>query len=125
MFRPDVCNPLRFPEVMEAAERARTELDRLNRIAHGPGASDARASILWAHVHGIACFLIDGPLGLAYPTEHQRHDLRPSDIRISAVRDCASATHLKVDDGCGVASLGLPGRAERGPPGCVELPDPA
>ena len=72
MFRPDVCNPLRFPAVLEAGRRARAELDRLNQIAHGGKASQAQASILWAHVHGLACLLIDGPLAMAFETECQR-----------------------------------------------------
>lgn len=75
MFRPDVCNPLRFPDVIEAGARARAELDRLNRIVHGSGATPAHASILWAHVHGLACLLIDGPLaaGLGDAQQRQRH----------------------------------------------------
>lgn len=75
MFRPDVCNPLRFPAVLAAGDLARAELDRLNRIAHGPHATPARGSILWAHVHGLACLLIDGPLAMGFgtPAERQRH----------------------------------------------------
>jgi AcrR family transcriptional regulator len=72
MFRPDVCNPLRFPAVLEAGRRARAELDRLNQIAHGAAATPAKASILWAHVHGLACLLVDGPLAMAFETESQR-----------------------------------------------------
>lgn len=72
MFRPDVCNPMRFPAVLEAGNRARTELDRIARIAHGSGATQAQATILWAHVHGLACLLIDGPLAMSFETDHQR-----------------------------------------------------
>lgn len=72
MFRPDICNPMRFPAVLEAGNRARTELDRLTRIAHGSKAIQAHASILWAHVHGLACLLIDGPLAMAFRTEQER-----------------------------------------------------
>jgi AcrR family transcriptional regulator len=72
MFRPDVCNPLRFPAVLEAGAGARAELDRLSRIAHGSRATRAQASILWAHVHGLACLLIDGPLAMAFETDRQR-----------------------------------------------------
>lgn len=72
MFRPDVCNPLRFPAVMEAGSRARSELDRLNLIAHGNQATAEQATILWAHVHGLACLLIDGPLSMTLETDHQR-----------------------------------------------------
>lgn len=70
MFRPDVCNPLRFQTVLDAGGRARAELDRLTTIAHGHHATQAKADILWAHVHGLACLLIDGPLGMASDSEH-------------------------------------------------------
>ncbi|MEN9316430.1 MAG: hypothetical protein RIS35_2823 [Pseudomonadota bacterium] len=75
MFRPDVCNPARHPAVMAAGARAHAELERLNRIVHGSGANAARASILWAHVHGLACLLIDGPLAMTLETasDRQRH----------------------------------------------------
>lgn len=72
MFRPDVCNPMRFPAVLEAGSRARTELERLVRIALDGKATQARASILWAHVHGLACLLIDGPLAMSFETDRQR-----------------------------------------------------
>lgn len=72
MFRPDACNPLRFPAVLEAGRRARAELDRLNQIAHGKEATPARATLLWAHVHGLACLLIDGPLAMGFETQDQR-----------------------------------------------------
>jgi AcrR family transcriptional regulator len=72
MFRPDVCNPLRFPALMEAGSRARNELDRLNLIAHGNQATAEQATILWAHVHGLACLLIDGPLSMTLETDHHR-----------------------------------------------------
>ena len=72
MFRPDVCNPLRFPAILDAGGRAHAELERLNRIAHGSKATRAQASILWAHVHGLACLLIDGPLAMTLEPEHVR-----------------------------------------------------
>lgn len=72
MYRPDVCNPLRFPSIRDAGARAHAELERLNRIVHGRKATRARASILWAHVHGLACLLIDGPLAIAFETEQER-----------------------------------------------------
>lgn len=75
MFRPDACNPLRFPAVVEAGNRARVELDRLNQIAHGEGANPAQAAILWAHVHGLACLLIDGPLAMDFESKDRRKHL--------------------------------------------------
>jgi AcrR family transcriptional regulator len=71
MFRPDMCNPQRFGEVLEAGGRARAELDRLNVIVHGAAATVATASVLWAHVHGLACLLIDGPLGVQFQSDRQ------------------------------------------------------
>jgi len=62
MFRPDVCNPQRFPLLQEAGARAYAELERLVRLVHGDEAAPALASVYWAHVHGLACLMIDGPL---------------------------------------------------------------
>lgn len=75
MFRPEACNPQRFPAVLHAGTKARAELDRLNEIAHGSRATHAQASILWAHVHGLACLLIDGPLAMEFesPPDRQQH----------------------------------------------------
>ncbi len=72
MFRPDVCNPSRFPSVQEAGARARDELQRLNVIAYGKKASPALATILWSHVHGLSCLLVDGPLGMNFETASQK-----------------------------------------------------
>lgn len=62
MFRPDMCNPMHFPQVIDAGQRSRLELDRLNAIVHGDNANASSATILWSHVHGLACLLVDGPL---------------------------------------------------------------
>ena len=64
MFRPDMCNPARFAEVQRAGARSRAELDRLNTLVHGSAATPARATLLWAHVHGLSCLLLDGPLAM-------------------------------------------------------------
>lgn len=104
MFRPDVCNPLRFPAVLEAGRLARDELDRLNRIAHGAGATPAQGSILWAHVHGLACLLIDGPLARAFETPDQRE------------RHCREVADAFADmlQGLQVAPVSNPGRDREG-----------
>ncbi len=68
MFRPDMCNPSRFPQLIAAATRAHEELDRLNVIAHGKKARSSSATILWSHVHGLACLLVDGPLRAQFAT---------------------------------------------------------
>ena len=69
MFRPDTCNPERFPALQEAGARARAELQRLNRIVHGKQATSALEMILWAHVHGLAGLLVDGPLARQLTSE--------------------------------------------------------
>ena len=72
MFRPDVCDPGRFPRALAAGERARGELQRLVRLVHG-GADDAGlAAMHWAQVHGLAVLLLDGPLGQQLPGLPQR-----------------------------------------------------
>lgn len=75
MFRPDVCDAARFPQARDAGQRAHGELVRLVSIAHGEIAADALsqlASLYWAHVHGLACLMIDGPLGQALPDHAAR-----------------------------------------------------
>ncbi len=72
MFRPDVCNPARFPKVQEAGALAHAELNRLNHIVHHEAATPATAAILWAHVHGLACLMIDSPASGAMGTDRTR-----------------------------------------------------
>jgi AcrR family transcriptional regulator len=72
MFRPELCDPLRFTAVQASGARARDELDRLNVIVHGKSAQATMATILWAHVHGLACLLLDGPLALQFQSESER-----------------------------------------------------
>jgi AcrR family transcriptional regulator len=72
MFRPEVCDPSRFPAVQASGARARNELERLNTIVYGSKAQATMATILWAHVHGLACLLIDGPLALQFETGPDR-----------------------------------------------------
>ena len=62
MFRPELCQAARFPQAREAAERAHGELQRLVRTVHGGAYDEALASLHWAHVHGLACLVLDGPL---------------------------------------------------------------
>lgn len=72
MFRPEVCDPARFSAVQASGARARDELDRLSGIVHGKKACATMATILWAHVHGLACLLLDGPLGGQFESEADR-----------------------------------------------------
>ena len=72
MFRPELCDAARFPRALAAAEGARAECERLVRIVHDGRFSQALASMHWAHVHGLACLVLDGPLGAELPTEETR-----------------------------------------------------
>jgi len=72
MFRPELCDPARFPRARAAAENARAACERLVRIVHDGRFSPALASMHWAHVHGLACLVLDGPLGAELPTEAAR-----------------------------------------------------
>lgn len=63
MFRPDVCNPARFPGVQEAGQLARGELEALARLVSPDEGERAQyATILWSHVHGLSCLLLDTAL---------------------------------------------------------------
>ena len=72
MFRPDVCDPTRFPEAMAAGDRAHGELGRLVRLMHDDRYTEALASGYWAQVHGLACLFVDGPLGQHLPGTRER-----------------------------------------------------
>lgn len=72
MFRPELCDSARFPRAQAAGERARAECERLVRIVHDGRFSQSLASMHWAHVHGLACLVLDGPLGSQWPTEEAR-----------------------------------------------------
>jgi AcrR family transcriptional regulator len=72
MFRPDVCDPIRFPDLRQAGARAHAELERLVRIVYGGRPGAGLASIFWAYVHGMACLMIDGPLAMQLSTDKAR-----------------------------------------------------
>ena len=74
MFRPDVCDPERFPEVVQAGERARHELARLARAMMGDGAQLEAEVLIWSGVHGLASLLLDGPLAGELGSMEERID---------------------------------------------------
>ena len=74
MFRPDVCDPERFPEAGRAGERARCELARLARMVAGPQVSPEVEALIWAGVHGLASLLLDGSLGAGLDSLQERLD---------------------------------------------------
>ncbi|MEI6839384.1 MAG: TetR/AcrR family transcriptional regulator [Alcaligenaceae bacterium] len=72
MFRPDMCDATRFPDVQQAGASAYAELATLTQIVFGERASAALASILWAQVHGLGCLMIDGSMAAQFPTAQMR-----------------------------------------------------
>ncbi|PKO70547.1 MAG: TetR family transcriptional regulator [Betaproteobacteria bacterium HGW-Betaproteobacteria-16] len=72
MFRPEVCDPSRFPAAQEAGDRAHAELERMVRLQHGETDSQGLANIYWAQVHGLACLIVDGPVGQRCPGVRER-----------------------------------------------------
>jgi AcrR family transcriptional regulator len=72
MFGSQLCDPMRFPEIREAGAAAYGELERLVRLVHGDDFSAELLGIYWAHVHGLACLIIDGPLATQFPNEAAR-----------------------------------------------------
>ena len=74
MFRPDACDPERFPEVAQAGERARHELARLAKAVMGDGAQVEAEVLIWSGVHGLASLLLDGPLVGEFSSTEDRID---------------------------------------------------
>ncbi len=75
MFRPEVCDAARFPAAQAAGARAHGELQRMVLRLHGEAAGPVLASVYWAQVHGLACLIVDGPIGqqLAATRERRAH----------------------------------------------------
>ena len=74
MFRPDVCDFERFPEMVQAGERARNELARMVRSMVGGEASLEVEVLFWSSVHGLALLLLDGPLAGEVGSMQERID---------------------------------------------------
>lgn len=56
-------SPARFPQVRLAGEAARLALSRLAEgICDDPTKVPLVETLLWAHVHGLASLIVDGPL---------------------------------------------------------------
>lgn len=75
MFRPETCDPVRFPAVQAAGDAAQATLVTLVQHVHGPEASPALCLVYWAHVHGMASLLLDGSLGHGCPPGPAREAL--------------------------------------------------
>ena len=85
MFRPDVCDPERFPEVVQASERARDELARLARRVAGEETSLEIEVLFWSGVHGLASLLLDGPLVGAFGSVQERLEFARGVVGLSEI----------------------------------------
>lgn len=71
MFRPELCDPARFPAAAQAGDRAHGELMRMVGLVHG--APDATlATLHWSVVHGLASLMVDGGLAEKLPSAKAR-----------------------------------------------------
>ena len=93
MFRPDACDPERFPEVAQAGERARHELARLAKAVMGDGAQVEAEVLIWSGVHGLASLLLDGPLVGEFSSTEDRIDFARRVVGLAGVPE--------VGGGCG------------------------
>ena len=85
MFRPDVCDPERFPEVVQAGQRARRELARLAKAVMGDGAQVEAEVLIWSGVHGLASLLLDGPLAGEFISIEDRIDFARGVVGLAGV----------------------------------------
>lgn len=71
MFRPEIIDLREHPEANEAAEQAYAVLETMvTRLGESPEASTA--ALHWSFAHGLACLLVDGPLGCKHPAQQER-----------------------------------------------------
>lgn len=85
MFRPDVCDPERFPEVVQAGDRARRELARLAKAVMGDGVQVEAEVLIWSGVHGLASLLLDGPLAGEFSSTEGRIDFARGVVGLAGV----------------------------------------
>ena len=85
MFRPDVCDPERFPGVVQAGQRARRELARLAKAVMGDGAQVEAEVLIWSGVHGLASLLLDGPLAGEFSSMEDRIDFARGVVGLAGV----------------------------------------
>ena len=91
MFRPDVCDPERFPEVVQAGERAHNELARLARYVAGGDTSLETEVLFWSGVHGLASLLLDGPLSGVFSSVQERLDFARGVVGMAEVPEVGVA----------------------------------
>ena len=91
MFRPDVCDPERFPEVVQASERAHNELARLARYVAGGDTPLETEVLFWSGVHGLASLLLDGPLSGVFSSVQERLDFARGVVGMAEVPEVGVA----------------------------------
>ena len=98
MFRPDVCDPERFPEVVQAGGRARGELARLVKVVLCDDAPLEVEVLFWSGVHGLASLLLDGPLAGEFTSVEERIDFARGVVGLTEIpfTDITRAA----DEGC-------------------------
>lgn len=72
MFRPELCDVTRYPAAQEAGTAAYAELERLVAGIHGPALVAPLSMVYWSQVHGLACLIVDGPVGEQLPGADER-----------------------------------------------------
>lgn len=72
MFRPELCDVTRFPEAQKSGASAYAQLERLVSEIHGADQVVSLAMVYWSQVHGLACLVIDGPVGVQLPGAVER-----------------------------------------------------
>jgi AcrR family transcriptional regulator len=77
MFRPELVDMAAFPSAQAEGLRAYGELQEIVRalLAEVDGLHGGEVvwtRLTWSLVHGLACLLLDGPIGLAIPTRKER-----------------------------------------------------
>jgi AcrR family transcriptional regulator len=73
MCRPEVVDLSRFASAQAASDQAYAELERMVVLVHGR-ADEALISQHWAQVHGLACLILDGGLGMRLSGARARRD---------------------------------------------------
>ncbi|GAB4039788.1 MAG: hypothetical protein Fur0014_09800 [Rubrivivax sp.] len=110
MFRPELCDPQRFPRAQAAGDHAYAALQAMVRRLHGADdEAQSLASAYWSQVHGLACLLVDGPLATRLPTAALRHaHLRQVSEAMLTLLDPQDPTRSRtsVQDGESVPSKG-------------------
>jgi len=72
MFRPELCDVTRFPVAQASGTSAYAELERMVNEVHGADAVASLAMVYWSQVHGLACLIVDGPVGVQLPGSPER-----------------------------------------------------